>query len=543
MIKKQSKKLIQWLNAAQKQIDAQHWSDALSLLLKANSMDEKNFAILFQLGWCHMKLGQPGDATSYFIRVEKIVDKNAVVLNSVALAYMQIHQWGAALRALLQAMEIDKSYINSYLNLATVYSNLGEHKKSLDVSMMAIPLDLSNASIHLNMGAALLGMGLPDEARVAFETCITLQPDCLDAHLNLAVAGSRQANLGRSVADFKKYLALAEPAGHDKINVARYYLGYELLKCGQLKEGWTLYEHGFDSAVPAYVARAPARQFSAPRWNGQPIPGQRLLVWAEQGLGDEILFLSCLHDVLATGVEVILECAPRLVTVMARSFPTVNVRAVSYDPRNFNHSQFKDFDHQIPLGSLPGLYRQSLQDFQQSAPYVVTDEGKTDRYLKRLAVHTGKLKVGICWRSGLLTAERNKEYSAIRDWGVLLKLPNCVFVNLQYGDCEAEIVEAEALFGISILRWSDLDLKNDIDDVLALMECLDLVVTAATAVNPMAGSLGKATLLIQPDWDWPNLGTSLYPWFSNTRCFVPSAGQIPAEVLPEVAAFLAQITA
>jgi hypothetical protein len=141
----------------------------------------------------------------------------------------------------------------------------------------------------------------------------------------------------------------------------------------------------------------------------------------------------------------------------------------------------------------------------------------------------------------LLDASRNEHYSAIIDWGELLQLPNCVFVNLQYGDCEAELAEAEAKFGISILRWQDLNLKNDIDDVLALMECLDLVVTAATAVNPMAGSLGKATLLIQPDWGWPNLGAGRYPWFPNTHCFLPERGQMPAAVITQIAEFVAPI--
>jgi hypothetical protein len=246
---------------------------------------------------------------------------------------------------------------------------------------------------------------------------------------------------------------------------------------------------------------------------------------------------------LAAGVEVILECAPRLVTTMTRSFPGATVRASAFVLEKFNLSLFQDFDHHIPMGSLPSLYRNTIEDFKKSLPFVVTDESQRDRFSRRLAGYEGKLKIGICWRSGLLNAERNKEYSAIKDWGVVLRLQNCVFVNLQYDDCEAEIVEAETLYGVSILRWSDLDLKNDIDDVLALIECLDLVITAPTAVNPMAGSLGKATLLIQPGWDWPNFGTDHYPSFPNTRCFVPSPGQIPAEVLPEIAAFLGPISA
>jgi len=213
----------------------------------------------------------------------------------------------------------------------------------------------------------------------------------------------------------------------------------------------------------------------------------------------------------------------------------VTVRASAFDPSNFNVSLFNDFDYHIPLGSLAGLYRQTLQDFDRSLPYVVTDAAVKDRFSQRLAGFEGKLKVGICWRSGLLNADRNKNYTAIIDWGKILELPNCVFVNLQYGDCEAELIEAENRFGISILRWPDLDLKNHIDDSLALIECLDLVVTTGTAVHSMAGSLGKPTLMMLGEWCVGNFGTDYYPWNPNTRCFVSSQDKILATVIPEVA--------
>ena len=539
-MKKQSKKLTQLLSDAQKKIDAQDWSAALALMLKAKKLDEGSYALLFQLGWAYMKMGQPNQALSLFKKVELIANKNAVVLNSVASAYIELNLWQPALRVLLLSMEIDDSYIGTYLNLAMVYYNLSEHKNSLDVSMRGLLLDMSNVSIHQNMGAALFAMGFLKEAKLAFETCITLDPDLLDAHLNLALISAREGNTLQAINGFKFYLSMAEAEGD--INICKYYLSFQLLKNGQLKEGWALYESGFAPSIPAHAARSPARRFLVPQWKGQPISGQRLLVWGEQGLGDEILFLSCFKDLLATGADVILECAPRLVAVMARSFPTVKVRSSAYDPGNFNESLFNDFDHHIPLGSVVGMYRQNLQDFAGSLPYVVTDSGVKERFSRRLAGFEGKLKIGICWRSGLLNATRNKHYSAIIDWGELLQLPNCVFVNLQYGDCEAELAEAEAKFGISILRWQDLDLKNDIDDSLALIECLDLVVTTGTAVHSMAGSLAKPTLMMLGEWGYGNFGTDHYPWYPNTHCFVPSHDQILATVIPQVAAVVRKLS-
>jgi tetratricopeptide (TPR) repeat protein len=538
----QTQKLNLLLKDAQSQIKAKNWTKALSLLLRAKPLDEGNHSIHFQLAWAYIELGQSDKALPFFARVEKLASKDVAVLNSVATGYIKIQHWAHALLALLRAMDQDKTYYDTYLNLASVYNNLGQHKKSLDVSMQAVGLDVSKMRGHLNMGVALLGLNLFDDARTAFETCLHLEPTSPIAILNLAITEGRQGNSAQAIAGYQRYLSLVDTKVDVNVNAARYFLGHELLNSGQIKDGWTFYELGFDPAVPAYASRKPGRKFDVPRWSGQPIPHKRLLVWAEQGLGDEILFLSCLKDVLEICDDVVVECEPRLVPAVARSFPSVSVRATAFDRQRFNNSVHNDFDYHIPMGSLPGFYRQNLESFQKSIPYIIPDEGVKKRFKSRLADYEGKLKVGICWRSGLLRAERNKAYSAIKDWGPLLELSNCIFVNLQYGDCEAELAEVETLYGITILRWSDIDLKNDIDDLFALIDCLDLVVTAATAVNPMAGALGKACLLMQSRWSWTNLGTDSYPWFPNTTSIVCDKGQIPAALIPKIAQIISQLS-
>ena len=537
----QNKQLNLILKNAQSQINQKNWSGAISLLLKAKPLDEGNHSIHFQLAWAYVELGQPDKSLPCFARVEQLAAKDVKVLNSVAIGYIKIQHWAHALLALLRAVDQDVSYYDTYLNLATVYNNLGQHEKSLDVSMKAVALDVSKMRGHLNMGVALLGMSLFNEAHTAFETCLHLEPTSPIAILNLAITEGRVGNSAQAIAGYKRYLSIVESQVDGNVNAARYFLGHELLKSGQIKEGWDFYEFGFDTAVPAYAARRPARKFDAPRWNGQPIPGQRLLVWAEQGLGDEILFSSCLKDVLEVCHDVVLECEPRLVPILARSFSAITVRATAFDRQNFNKSACNDFDYQISIGSLPRIFRPNLESFQKSLPFVIPAEELKNRYKNRLAGFDNKLKVGICWRSGLLRAERNNDYSAIMDWGPLLQLSNCVFVNLQYGDCEAELVEVESLYGITILRWSDLNLKNDIDDVFALIDCLDLVVTTGTAVNPMTGALGKSCLLLQSGLNWTNLGTDSYPWFPNTSCFTCDKGQSPATLIPNIANIISQL--
>ena len=147
--------------------------------------------------------------------------------------------------------------------------------------------------------------------------------------------------------------------------------------------------------------------------------------------------------------------------------------------------------------------------------------------------------VGICWRSGYLNPERNVEYTKLTEWAGILTLSDIQFINLQYDECEEELVEAEALFDIKIMRWPELDLKNDFESTMALMSNLDLVVTVGTAVSPMAASIGIPVYLMAGK-GWPNLGTDYYPWFKNVNCFFPKLNGDVGSCIPDVAKALNQ---
>lgn len=146
--------------------------------------------------------------------------------------------------------------------------------------------------------------------------------------------------------------------------------------------------------------------------------------------------------------------------------------------------------------------------------------------------------MGICWRSGLLTPTRNSEYTQVLDWAPLLARDDVVFVNLQYGESAQELEEVRRELGVEILNWPDLNLKNDVDDVFALISCLDLVVTVRTTVNNMAGAVGTPCVLLIKDSHWSLLGQETYPWFpKNHTLLVPEAEQVAAH-LPRVHAYL-----
>ena len=138
-----------------------------------------------------------------------------------------------------------------------------------------------------------------------------------------------------------------------------------------------------------------------------------------------------------------------------------------------------------------------------------------ERWTERLATLGAGKKVGVCWRSGMLTPERRRHYPAWNDWRPVWRTPGITWINLQYDECEAELVEAERATGVRIHRWPGEDLRNDFESVVALMRSLDLVVTAPTAVSSLAGAAGVPTWQLDNGSDWTVFGEDRSPWFPS----------------------------
>jgi hypothetical protein len=263
-------------------------------------------------------------------------------------------------------------------------------------------------------------------------------------------------------------------------------------------------------------------------WDGQSLlPGERLMIWREQGVGDEIRFAAML-PLLPQSVRnnLILECDHRLVKLFARSMTEVAVRA---------ESQTKsDFDYHLPIGSLPKLLMNSVDILRDASPLLNPDPEDVSKFAGKLAEFKGKKLVGICWRSHKLSATRNKKYTALADWEKILSIPGTMFVNLQYGECEEEIQQIESDLGIRILRWPDLDLMNDFSGTAALIKNLDLVISISSAVVPLAGAVGTQTICMTHQ-NWVLLGQhDYYPWFPSVTPLVVPHDEAMATGLPIV---------
>jgi len=497
--------------------------DFLSAIKTLNTLLEKNSShttYLMMRGEALLRAEIYDDALQDYAKVVEQEPRNVDALSNFAVALIRCNRQLEAQKILEYVLEIDPNNFDAHINLGNVYQTLRQPELNLKNAFKAVELNPQSAIAFNNLGTALGDLQMTEESRQAFLTSTALTPDYIPALINLAQVEEKLENRTEAMVLYEKLLTLkALTAG--QIDLVKYYLAYSYLYFGRLKEGWRNYEFGFGAMLPSEASRS-LRRFHQPKWMGEDIKGKRLLLWGEQGLGDEIMFSTCFHEVLDLGASVVLECEPRLVSIFQRAYPSFEVRAplVGAD----RYSSANDFDIQCPFGSLFHLFRDSLENFQRFKPAFIPQSTDLDFFQSRLQGKKDKILVGICWRSGLLSAARNLNYTALIDWRELLSNEKFQFVNLQYGDCEAELLAVEQELGISVLRWPDVDLKNDLEKVLALIHSLDCIVSAPTAVAQMSGALGQKTYLLTRR-NWTMLGeVDHYPWYPKVTPLVAEKG-------------------
>jgi hypothetical protein len=190
------------------------------------------------------------------------------------------------------------------------------------------------------------------------------------------------------------------------------------------------------------------------------------------------------------------------------------------------------------MASLLRRFRDRLEDFPQRTGYLKPALERVAFWRETLASAPAGPKVGLLWKSAVLTGGRKRSFSPFEAWEPVLRTPGIVFVNLQYGDCEAELQLARERYGVEIWNPPGIDLKQDLDDVTALSCALDLVVGFSNATFNLAAAAGTPSWLISAKGAWTPLGTDRYPWYPQVRLY-PSVAYAEWEpVLEKIAADL-----
>jgi hypothetical protein len=394
-----------------------------------------------------------------------------------------------------------------------------------------------DGEVHARLAGALYVLDDLEGAVEHYETAKRLIGSNVLVDSNLGIVHTLQ---GRHDAAIKAHGRALETLPDQGITPLRVILiwnaAHSLLASGRLPEGWDAYE----ARIP--LGLGPALGAGLPEWGGHGADARNVLVLPEQGLGDELLFATCLPDLLAEAAGVYLECDPRLVDLLTRSFPAARIGPRgTWSKARATGSCGRRPTACIAAGSLPRRYRRRLDEFPADGAYLRPDRQRVDRWRRRLRRLPAGIRVGVSWRSVLAAGERRREYATLLAWAPILAQPGVQPVNLQYGDCEEELQNVERTLGIRIHRWRDLDMLDDLEEVAALVAALDIVVAPRNAVAHLAGAIGTRTLMLANPFTWSDLGTGALPWFpAVTSLYRPPGGswheaiELAAELLGRV---------
>ncbi len=315
-------------------------------------------------------------------------------------------------------------------------------------------------------------------------------------------------------------------------HAVHYELGHLQVSMGKIEEGFVNSEARWD--LPFFTSGR--RVFKQKRWTGQNLRGREILLWGEQGIGDEIRYATGFNDLRYRGARITLETAPKLIPFFKRAFPWMTVRDNGdFDARD--NPEYNRFDYQCPTGSLHQHLRHSVEDFfaQQKPYYKVTPEERAQVRARAGIGNDGPMLVGLSWRSSLRELERSQQAWRVEDMAPLIAQPGIRWLCVQYDDCRAEVATLRQM-GMDIVHFEEINQKDDLVAAAALMGGCDMVVTAATAVSEIAAVANVPTVQFAGEGGLCNLGLiDSVPWHPYMKCYSFAINQ-PLDAMARIVA-------
>lgn len=358
---------------------------------------------------------------------------------------------------LKKCLSIDPGAVAAYNNLGSVYKEENRDKEAEECFRKAIKIfpktkdeavQREIADIWNNLATLYVNNGTPDKAIEYCNKGLEVEPNNTKLLWN------------KSLAELEK---------------------------GDWKQGWKDYEADRDGKK-----RKKRDYGDIPVWDGTP--GKTVIVYGEQGIGDEILFMSMIND-LKKKCNVIIDCHPRMANIFRDSFPDIPVYGTRKEEFTTWHNLYK-VDAKIACGSLGQFFRNSDEDFPKHEGYLVADKAIVQKYKEKLAALGSRPKIGISWKGGYMSTRKDLRTIFLDKWRKIFEI-DADFISLQYThNAHKEAEEAEKLFGVKIHHWQDT--IDDYDETAGLVKSLDLVISVCTSVIHLSGALNVPCFVLTP---------------------------------------------
>jgi tetratricopeptide (TPR) repeat protein len=404
-----------------------------------------------------------------------------------------------------QALTLKPDYAEAWYNLGNLRQAEDRLAEAAACYERAIQLKPQLSEAHYNLGNTLHSLDRLDEAAASFERALALRPEYAEAHYNLGCVLEDLDRLDEALARIARALEIKPDYPQ-----ARFGQALAQLRSGDFATGWRNYECRWQSIDHD----TPWRAYTEPIWAGEKLGSGRLLVWGEQGIGDEIQFAGLIPDAVRTGNRITLDCDARLKPLFARSFPQIEVVSGCGPAK----SQEAGIAAQLPAGSLPGLFRTSEAAFAATtSPYLKADPVERERFGADYG--DGRKLIGLAWHTRNQKTGR-KRCINLENLAPLFALPGIRWISLQYGDFD-DLEQQAAATNAPLLIDRNVDQFADIDRFAAQVAAMDQIITIDNSTAHLAAALGRPVWLLAPfaaDWRWMEKRADS-PWYPTLRLF------------------------
>jgi len=493
--------------ALQPEYEEAHFSAAL-ILLELGRLDEarphldRSLALRPGSAETHQALarllarqGRAEEAIATYRRALALRPESTDALNNLGNLLCTIGDLAGAKSCFERVIVLEPDRAEAHNNLGVAFRDQGMFDEAEACHKRALELQPDYADAYNNLGIVYRDTGRLEESAACHERALAIRPGYPEAFNNLGNTRRSQARLEEAQACYDKALALSPADAEARFNRSL----VELLR-GDFAAGWRDYEARYER-----LRNAP-RCFPQPLWRGEPLDGARILLHAEQGLGDTIQFLRYVPMVRAGGGRVILD-VPQSLMRLAAELPGVECLVVPGDPP-------PEFEWQCPLMGLPLAFGTNLESIPAGVPYLSVP-GEAQQNADALPWPDDGLRAGLVW-SGNPKYPDDRQRSIPLEWlAPLFGVESVRFFSLQLGPAAEQLTGVEA--PVTDLRTAITDMA----DTAELIAKLDLVITVDTAVAHLAGALARRTWLLlpfAPDWRWLT-DREDSPWYPTMRLF------------------------
>jgi tetratricopeptide (TPR) repeat protein len=503
----------------------------------------KNPVFFYSLGVAHQEMGSLDLAEQSYLGALKLRPSYAEALYNLGNLMRTQHKNAEALGFYDQAIKLNPALVDAHYNRGNALKDLKRFVDAVQSFDAALALNQNYAQAHMNKGLALKALGRSQEALDAYALALRANPGYADAYSNLGMLYCELKQWPQASRAFQEALDLNPNHASALWNKSLMLLSHK-----DYRGGFALYGARWREEVSI----SPVLQSSKPWLSAQqckeqllqPLkpPVQRLLIWPEQGIGDEVMFGSLLGQAKVLATRITVQIDDRLIALFKRSMPHLD-----FIPKSVMCDEER-YDAHLPIGQLAEVFCTDHDSFHRiAANYLLADPLRVQDIKSKLQI-TFKAQVqdytiGISWHSS------NNQHGALRsvDLGSMLSVltPQALglnestklnFLSLQYRASQAEISAVEQTLDCRIHSYGEIDNFQDIDGLAALVQVCDLVISVDNSTVHLAGALGKQTFVLLPysaDWRWGVQGADTN-WYACLRLFRQSTQGGWAEVLEQV---------